>query len=59
VRSPGGALIELAYSTAAGFTIDEAPDELGTHMCIPPHWESRRGEISTLEPLDTVETMAE
>jgi len=30
---------------------------LGTHMCIPPHWEDRRSEISVLEPIDTVETV--
>jgi glyoxalase family protein len=54
-RSPSGALIELAYSTPEGFEIDEAPDELGTHMCIPPHWEDRRSEISQLEPIDTEE----
>jgi glyoxalase family protein len=57
MRSPGGALIELAYSTPQGFTIDEAQDELGTHMCIPPHWEDRRGEIASLEPIETVETV--
>jgi glyoxalase family protein len=57
MRSPGGALIELAYSHAQGFTIDEAEDELGTHMCIPPHWEDRRGEIAMLEPIETVETV--
>jgi glyoxalase family protein len=57
MRSPGGALIELAYSTPESFTIDEAQDELGTHMCIPPHWEDRRAEISQLEPIETVETV--
>jgi glyoxalase family protein len=57
VRSPGGALIELAYSTPQGFLIDEAQDELGTHMCIPPHWEHRRAEIAQLEPIETVETV--
>jgi glyoxalase family protein len=54
-RSPSGALIELAYSTPEGFLIDETQDELGTHMCIPPHWEDRRSEISRLEPIDTEE----
>jgi glyoxalase family protein len=57
MRSPGGALIELAYSTPQGFLIDEAEDELGTHMCIPPHWEDRRSEIGGLEPIETVETV--
>jgi glyoxalase family protein len=57
LRTPGGALFELAYSTPQGFTIDEAEDELGTHMCIPPHWEDRRAEIATLEPIETIETV--
>jgi glyoxalase family protein len=55
LRTPGGALFELAYSTPQGFTIDESEDELGTHMCIPPHWEDRRAEIASLEPIDTIE----
>ena len=37
------------YGTEQGFLIDEAADELGTHMCIPPHWEDRRPEIAQLE----------
>jgi glyoxalase family protein len=56
-RTPSGALFEFAYSTAKGFLIDEDEDELGTHMCIPPHWEDRRDEISQLEPIETVETV--
>jgi glyoxalase family protein len=56
-RSPGGTLIELAYSTPEGFLIDEDEDELGTHMCIPPHWEDRRAEIAQLEPIETLETV--
>jgi glyoxalase family protein len=56
-RTPGGALFELAYSTPEGFLIDEAADELGTHMCIPPHWENRRSEIAQLEPIDTEEAV--
>jgi glyoxalase family protein len=56
-RTPGGALFEFAYPTPEGFLIDEAADELGTHMCIPPHWEHRRDEISQLEPLVTEETV--
>jgi glyoxalase family protein len=55
LRTPGGALFELAYSHEAGFTIDESEDELGTHMCIPPHWEDRRSEIDQLEPIETIE----
>lgn len=54
-RSPGGLLVELAWSHDKGFLIDENAGELGTHMCIPPHWEHRRSEISQLEHIDTVE----
>jgi glyoxalase family protein len=57
LRSPGGLLCELAYSVSPGFLVDEAAGELGTHMCIPPHWEHRRSEIAQLEPLDTIETV--
>jgi glyoxalase family protein len=57
MRSPGGSLIELAYSTPQGLLIDEAQEELGTHMCIPPHWEDRRSEIAGLEPIETEETV--
>jgi glyoxalase family protein len=56
-RTPGGALFEFAHSTGRGFLIDEAEDELGTHMCIPPHWEDRRAEIAQLEPIETIETV--
>ncbi len=56
-RSPGGLLVEIAYGTPQGFLIDEAADELGTHMCIPPHWEHRRAEIGQLEPIETEETV--
>jgi glyoxalase family protein len=56
-RSPGGLLVEIAYSTPQGFLVDEPADELGTHLCIPPHWEHRRGEIAQLEPIETVETV--
>lgn len=57
VRSPGGLLVELAYSVSPGFLVDEPAEELGTHLCIPPHWEHRRGEIAQLEPIETIETM--
>jgi glyoxalase family protein len=58
-RSPGGLLVELAWTTPEGFLIDEPADELGTHMCIPPHWEHRRAEISQLESIDTVEPVVD
>ena len=57
MRTPGGALFELAEATGRGFLVDETAEELGTHMCIPPHWEDRRPEISQLEQLDTIETV--
>jgi glyoxalase family protein len=56
-RSPGGLLVELVQNTPQGFLIDESAEELGTHMCIPPHWEHRRSEIAQLEPIETVETV--
>ena len=52
-RTPSGALFEFAYTTPAGWSIDEPLDELGTHLCIPPHWEDRRGEIAQLEQIAT------
>lgn len=58
-RSPGGALIELAWSRPEGWSIDEPADELGTHMCIPPHWEDRRAEIAQLEDIRTDEPLEE
>lgn len=57
-RTPGGALFEFAYSAPRGFLVDESAEELGTHMCIPPHWEHRRDEIARLEPIDTEEAVA-
>jgi glyoxalase family protein len=56
-RSPGGLLVELCYSTPVGMLADESVEELGTHMCIPPHWEHRRAEIAQLEPIETEETV--
>jgi glyoxalase family protein len=56
-RSPGGLLVELCYSTPVGMLADETVEELGTHMCIPPHWEHRRSEIAQLEPIETEETV--
>ncbi|MDX0428217.1 ring-cleaving dioxygenase [Sinorhizobium medicae] len=36
VREPGGSLCELA-TDGPGFTVDEAPDALGTTLFLPPH----------------------
>jgi glyoxalase family protein len=57
-RTPGGALFEMAQGEGRGFLIDETYEELGTKMCIPPHWEHRRAEIATLEPIVTREPVA-
>ena len=43
-RSPGGILCEMA-TCDIGFTVDEPLNELGTHMLLPPWYESRRAEI--------------
>jgi glyoxalase family protein len=43
-REPGGVLFEIA-TDQPGFAIDEAPDELGTHLMLPSQYESRREDI--------------
>jgi glyoxalase family protein len=51
-REPGGVLFELA-TDGPGFTVDEAPDALGTSLVLPPSMEDRRDEIeAALPPLD-------
>jgi glyoxalase family protein len=52
VRSPGGILVECTANVAGGFYQDEAPDELGTQLHLPPWYEEQRAEIlSMLEPI--------
>lgn len=54
VRSPGGALVELAYSKPESFEIDETFDELGSEFQLPPQFEDRRAELlGALEPIET------
>lgn len=54
VRSPGGALVELAYSKPESFEIDETYENLGAEFQLPPQFEDRRAELlGALEPLDT------
>lgn len=48
-REPGGVLFEIA-TDPPGFTADEAPEELGTHLKLPPWLESRRGRIEEALP---------
>jgi catechol 2,3-dioxygenase-like lactoylglutathione lyase family enzyme len=48
---PGGVIFELA-TDGPGFAVDEAPEELGTHLMLPPWLEGRRAEIeAALLPL--------
>jgi glyoxalase family protein len=48
-REPGGVLFEIA-TDPPGFAADEAPDELGTHLKLPPQYESRRADIERVLP---------
>lgn len=51
-REPRGVLFEVA-TDGPGFTVDEEPSELGTHLVLPPWMEDRRREIEEgLPPLD-------
>ena len=52
MRTPGGALFELAVTAEGGWTCDESPEELGQNFMLPPHWASHRAEImEKLEPV--------
>ena len=48
-REPGGVLFEIA-TNPPGFTIDEKPEELGTHLTLPPWLESMRNELEKVLP---------
>ena len=49
-REPGGILFEIA-TEPPGFTLDEKPEELGSHLRLP-HWmESARPQIEQILPL--------
>jgi glyoxalase family protein len=51
-REPGGILYELATLDGAGFASDEAPEDMGQGLSLPPFLESRRSEIEPrLTPL--------
>jgi glyoxalase family protein len=45
VRSPGGALFEIAWTVPEGWAKDEAPDAIGTSLVFPPWFEHRRAEL--------------
>jgi glyoxalase family protein len=48
-REPGGVLFEIA-TDPPGFTVDEAPAELGAHLKLPPWLEPRRPVIEARLP---------
>jgi glyoxalase family protein len=48
-REPGGVLFEIA-TDPPGFTADESPEELGTHLKLPPWLEPRRDRIEAWLP---------
>ena len=51
-REPGGVLFEIA-TDAPGFTVDETPEKLGSHLRLPPWLERLRPHIAqTLPRLD-------
>lgn len=49
-REPGGILFELA-SDNPGFATDESVGELGTHLMLPPQYESSRRQIEAALPV--------
>jgi glyoxalase family protein len=56
VRSPGGVLVECTANTPGGFYVDERPEELGTHLNLPPWYEDQRDIIlEQLEPVTVPE----
>jgi glyoxalase family protein len=56
VRSPGGILTECAATAEGGFTRDEAWEELGSSLLLPPWFEHQRAEIvKMLEPITVPE----
>lgn len=51
-RCPGGILVECAATAEGAFARDEDPDQLGTHLLLPPWFEEKRAEIvAMLEPI--------
>jgi len=49
LREPGGVLFEIS-TDAPGFAIDEAPEQLGTHLKLPPWLEPERAVIEQILP---------
>jgi len=56
VRSPGGILVECTANVPGGFYQDEAPEDLGTKLHLPPWFEEQRAAIvAQLEPITVPE----
>ena len=51
VRSPGGILVECAATATGGFAKDEAFNQLGHQLLLPPWFEHRREEILARTPV--------
>jgi glyoxalase family protein len=45
VRSPGGALFEIAWSVPAGWTVDEPAGQTGRTLVFPPWFADRKAEM--------------
>ena len=60
-REPGGVLLEIA-TDGPGFARDEAADELGMRLCLPPWFEQHRAvleeHLPRLEPAPALEARA-
>jgi len=58
-REPGGVLFEIA-TDGPGFSVDEATDDLGTRLVLPPWLEPRRAQIErALPPIDLSRALRE
>ena len=56
-RCPGGILVESCCNVPGGFEKDEARNELGTKLHLPPWWSGRTEEMmASLEPIRVPET---
>jgi len=57
MRESGGILVESCCNVPGGFEKDEATDELGTKLHLPPWFKNRHAEIlAELEPITLPET---
>jgi glyoxalase family protein len=55
VRSPGGALFEIAWTTPKGWASDEPPNAIGKTLVFPPWLKGREDELrSGLEQAEFV-----